>query len=412
MLKSRVWICSAIFGLMFPLSLAAQGPRRLTLALAFDLAERQNLDLAAARAQRAVALSGVRIARELPNPSIFIGATRDTPHDSLFFDQPLEVGGQRQRRIDIAQKITGLTDVDIVAAERRVRRAVRDAYFGLAYARGVTRQQADALKLAQRLQSIAQARFQAGDIAQLEVTQADLEVARAQASYQVAQQEENVALSDLNALLNEPASAPWDLGDEFSSLPPALLLSDLLLRAGDSNAEIARIGQEKRVQQSQTSLLRAERVPTLDLEFGADMNSHQQGLPGGWDAGGRGQISMTLPLFSRNQGEIAQSLAAETALDDNLAAARRAVDARVESAYYDLDARRTQVRLYHDNLIPSSQRLEEMAEESYRVGKANILTVLGAQHDVQQVEGGYLDSLLAMQSAFAQLEEAVGAPLD
>ena len=397
---------------MFPLSLAAQGPRRLTLALAFDLAERQNLDLAAARAQRAVALSGVRIARELPNPSIFIGATRDTPHDSLFFDQPLEVGGQRQRRIDIAQKITGLTDVDIVAAERRVRRAVRDAYFGLAYARGVTRQQADALKLAQRLQSIAQARFQAGDIAQLEVTQADLEVARAQASYQVAQQEENVALSDLNALLNEPASAPWDLGDEFSSLPPALLLSDLLLRAGDSNAEIARIGQEKRVQQSQTSLLRAERVPTLDLEFGADMNSHQQGLPGGWDAGGRGQISMTLPLFSRNQGEIAQSLAAETALDDNLAAARRAVDARVESAYYDLDARRTQVRLYHDNLIPSSQRLEEMAEESYRVGKANILTVLGAQHDVQQVEGGYLDSLLAMQSAFAQLEEAVGAPLD
>lgn len=411
-MRFRVWICGVLLGLAFPFLLAAQTPRRLTLALALDLAERQNLDLTAARAQRAVALSGVRIARELPNPSIFFGATRDTPHDSLFFDQPLEIGGQRQRRIDVAQKMTGVTDVDIAAAERGVRRAVREAYFGLAHARGVTRQQADALTLAQRLQGIAQARFQAGDIAQLEVTQADLEVARAQASYQVAQQEENVALSDLNALLNEPASTPWDLGDEFSSLPPPLTLGDLLLRAGNSNAEIARVSQEKRVQQSQTSLLRAERVPTLDLEFGTDLNSHQQGLPGGWDAGGRGQISMTLPLFSRNQGEIAQSLAAETALDDNLAAARRAVDARVESAYYDLEARRTQVRLFHDNLLPASRRLEEMAEESYRAGKANILTVLGAQHDVQQVESGYLDSLLAMQSAFALLEEAVGAPLD
>ncbi|MGA2510930.1 MAG: TolC family protein, partial [Candidatus Acidiferrales bacterium] len=59
-----------------------------------------------------------------------------------------------------------------------------------------------------------------------------------------------------------------------------------------------------------------------------------------------------------------------------------------------------------------SQRLEEMAEESHRAGKAGILTVLGAQHDVQQAQRDYLGSELAMQSAFAQLEEAVGAPLE
>jgi outer membrane protein TolC len=53
-----------------------------------------------------------------------------------------------------------------------------------------------------------------------------------------------------------------------------------------------------------------------------------------------------------------------------------------------------------------------MAEDSYRAGKANILTVLGAQHDVQQVQREYLASLLAVQSSFARLEEAVGTPLD
>jgi outer membrane protein TolC len=40
------------------------------------------------------------------------------------------------------------------------------------------------------------------------------------------------------------------------------------------------------------------------------------------------------------------------------------------------------------------------------------LTVLSAQSDVHQVQRQYLDSLLAVQSAFAELEEAVGAPLD
>jgi len=121
---------------------------------------------------------------------------------------------------------------------------------------------------------------------------------------------------------------------------------------------------------------------------------------------------MELPLFKRNQGEIAQSEASALALDGELEAARRAANARVESAYFDLEARRTQVELYRDTLIPTSDRLEEMAEESYRAGKANILTVLSAQRDAQQVQSEYLDSLLAAQAAFGQLEETVGAPLD
>ena len=128
--------------------------------------------------------------------------------------------------------------------------------------------------------------------------------------------------------------------------------------------------------------------------------------------GPRGQLSIELPIFSHNQGEISQSIANARALDAALAAARRAVDAKVESAYFELEARETQTQLYRQTILPSSRQLEEMTEESYRAGKANIMTVLGAQRDVRQVERDYLDSLLAVQSAISQLEEAVGAPLD
>ena len=388
---------------------AAAPAQRLTLAAALDIAEKQNLDLIAARAQRAVAEAGVRAAAQRPNPTANFGVLRDTPHESLFFDQPVEIGSKRGDRIRLAKEERQLTEADISSLDRQIRHNVRDAFFALAYARGATAQTIEALKLAQRLSDIAQARFQAGDIPELEVTQARLEVARADADLQVARQEEKVALSDLNALLNEPAGTDWDLGDPFAALPPVLALQDLLSRAGASNSEIARTAQESKVQRAQTALLKAERIPNLGLEFGVDFNSPG---PDGFRQGPRGQISMELPIFNRNQGEIAQSLAGQQALTYELSAAQRTTAAKVESSYLDLEARRVEVQLYHDKILPSSKQLEEMSEESYRAGKANILTVLGAQRDVQQAERDYLTSLLDVQSAFAQLEEAVGAPLE
>jgi cobalt-zinc-cadmium efflux system outer membrane protein len=162
-----------------PLTVAAQqAPQRLTLAAALDRAERQNLDLAAARARRAVALAGVRMAGQRPNPTASFGALRDTPHESLIFDQPLEIGPRRGRRIEVARQESALTEVGIAAVERQVRHSVRDAYFALARARGATALQAEVLRLAERLQEIARARLEAGDVPQLEVTQAELAVAR------------------------------------------------------------------------------------------------------------------------------------------------------------------------------------------------------------------------------------------
>ena len=46
------------------------------------------------------------------------------------------------------------------------------------------------------------------------------------------------------------------------------------------------------------------------------------------------------------------------------------------------------------------------------MSKANILVVLDAQRNVQDVERNYLQSLLALESAFASLEQTVGATLD
>jgi outer membrane protein, heavy metal efflux system len=388
---------------------ASQQPQTLTLAEALNRAEKQNLDLQAARAQRAVALAGVRIAGQLPNPTVFFSVVRDTPHESLFFDQPIDISGKRGKRIKVAKQESALKEASITALERQVRREVRIAYFSRDFARRVTAQKLEAAKLAARLKEIAQARFESGDIAQLEVTQAELELSRANADAQVAKREEDIALSRLNVLLNASASSSWDLASALDGFPRPLSLEALVGRATDSNAEITRLLQETKVEESRTGLLKAERVPNLGIELGVDFNSPG---PGGFHEGGRGQVSMELPIFTRNQGEIAQSTATLRALEQETAAKRRAVAGQVESAYYQLNAREAEVTLYKQTLVPATKQLEELAEESYKSGKANILTVLGAQRDVRQVESEYLSSLLAMQTSFAELEETTGAPLD
>jgi outer membrane protein TolC len=167
------------------------------------------------------------------------------------------------------------------------------------------------------------------------------------------------------------------------------------------------LGGEKKVEESRRSLLKAERIPNLDLEAGVDFNA-----PKDFRYGPRGQISIGLPLFTRNQGEIAQSLANERVLEAETAATERSVSARVEAGFYDLEAQRTQVQLYRDRLLPVAHQLESMAEESYRAGKTGILTAIQAQQAVQSVESSYLQSLEQLQGFYAGLEETVGGAVD
>lgn len=385
----------------------AETPRPLTLASALELAERQNLDLAAARRRRSIALAGIQIARQRPNPTASFSALRDSPHESLFFTQPFELGSKRQRRIDLAQQEGVLTDADIAALGRQVRRSTREAYFTALLAHEETLRLSRLRQLAQRLEEIARQRFEAGDVAQLEVIQAVLGASRAQADWQVAQQRERVAMAQFNALLNEPPATAWQLSGQLSDLPAVLSLSDLQERARLANPELQRLAQEQKIEQSRRALLKAERIPNLDLELGTDFNA-----PPDFRAGPRSQVSMELPLFKRNQGEIAQSLASQSVLEGELAATARAVNGRVEAGYFTLQAQQTQVELYRDKLLPVAHQLEGLAEESYRAGKVGILAVVEAQRNIQDTESSYLDSLFALQSQFAALEEMVGVPLD
>src|SRR5439155_20178657 len=91
---------------------AQSSPSALDLKTALEVAESSNLELQAGRQQRAIRLAGLRIARQFPNPIISFAAARDTPHESVLWDQALELGGKRGKRIAVGREEQKATEID------------------------------------------------------------------------------------------------------------------------------------------------------------------------------------------------------------------------------------------------------------------------------------------------------------
>ena len=386
--------------------LAQQSPAKWTLQDVLAYADQHNLDLSAARAKKAAAIAGITIAGERPNPTAIVSRSRDLPHESVLLDQPFEFGLKRSKRIEVARGEQQLNELDIDALARAVRHKTRDAFYNVLLARAHSQQAAEALKLTQRLAQISSDRFAVGDVPQLEVLQAQLEVSRAEVDYKVLLQQEKTARSQLATLLNIPEASVGELEGAITDLPFLPDAADLMQKARASNADIQHALQQRTIENSRLSLLKWQRVPNLDLQGGVDLNAQPD-----FKVGYRAQVGVTLPIFSRNQGEIAQSNANLHVLDLSLAASRRTVDGTVEAAYLDAAAKRSQAELYRDNLVPATIKLENMTEESYRAGKSNVLVVIDAQRRTNDLRRAYLDALFSFQSAFSNLEEIVGVSL-
>ena len=391
------WFWSGAFAQSTPLDLRG----------ALDAAQTANLELRAARQNRALAIAGITTARQLPNPTVSFTAARDTPHEGVSFDLPVELGNKRGKRIALAKEEQKATEIDIAVLGRQIRRRTREAFYQSLSAAKQTEQAKTALDLTTRIRDMAQQRFEAGDVAQLEVLQAEVELAKVAADYETTAQAQRAAEVGLAALLNRNLEEHLLLQDELENVPKVAPLNSVVDQALLTNSELLKTSQDLNIEERQLELAKSQRIPNLGLSAGADFNS-----PPDFRYGGKGGLSATLPILYRDQGEIALSKARLELLRLTVASQRIAVSAEVTAAYYDYLAKMHQVQQYGSRVVPDTLRLEQMAEDSYRSGKSSLLTLLDTQRRLNEVRKIYLDALFSAQTAFATLEEAVGAPLD
>ena len=378
----------------------------LTYQQALDLALARNLGLIAAQRQLAIRQAGVRIAGQRPNPDLTFEAGRDAPHEIFTFGLPLELGAKRGRRLDVAREELSLADIDVRTEQRTVRRNLRVAFHGLLAADDRVRLAESVVDIARRVRQAAQARFEEGAAPRLDVLQADLGVTRAEADLELARSARTVTQADVNAVLDQPPGQAVLVTGDLAQGPATPSFEVAIRLASESNIDLLTLERQLAIERRRTSLLRAERTPTPVFSVGAVLDA-----PGEFEAGLRGGISVTLPLFTRNQGEIAQALATLDQLGARREAVRRSVESAVFGGLARMDAERRQVDLFRTTLVPTATSLEDLAEESYRLGRSSVLAVLDAQRTLRDVRREYLQALQNFQTAVADIEEILGAPI-
>jgi cobalt-zinc-cadmium efflux system outer membrane protein len=407
-LTSRACVVTIAFAAWAPVA-AAQPPaisQPLTYQQALDLATSRNLGLDAARRARAIREASIRTAGQRPNPSASLEVTRDSPHEVFIFDLPVELGGRRARRIDLAKEELTLADVDVQAEMRALRRELRQAFYSLVAADERVRLAESLLDIARRVHDAAQARFEAGAVPRLEALQAELGVTRAETDLDLARSVRAAEQARLNAVLNLPPAQPLAVSGTLADAVAMISYEQALTLASASNVDLIALDRQIAVEQKRVELLRAERTPTPVFSVSGLFDN-----PPDFTVGQSVGVSLELPLFSRNQGQIAESIATTAQLRGRREATRRTVENAVYGTVARIDAERRQVEAYEQRLVPTATNLQTLAEESYRAGRTSVLGLLDAQRSLRDLRREALQVALDLQLTLAELEELLGTTI-
>jgi len=377
----------------------------LTLEAAFARALAANPTIAAARLRRAIALAGIDVAAERPNPEAHAEFEKETPKQDFGLAIPIELGGKRARRIDVAKATLATGEAELAQTLIEVRTLVRKAYFARALADARYAVHDELRQFAVRARDAAQARFDVGSAPRLELLQAQLALAQAENETASAAAAAQSARIVLNALLGLPLDSNTALSTSLDATP-GLAAAVALTRAQASNAELALLDRQIAEERAKLALASAMRTPDVTPDFTFTRDSEPEFMYG-W----RVAAAATIPIFTSHRAAVRVEEATLAQLNAQRAAVLARVTGEVASASLLAEAQRTSYVRYRDEILPQAQEVERMAEDSYRLGQTGIAALLQVLQQTREVRLQSLQTAQDLQDALSELERAIGAPI-
>ena len=318
--------------------------------------------------------------------------------------QPLELGGKRGARVELAERGQDVAALNLEARRNQLRGEVIAVFYSALRAQERERLAQQSVELAQRGVVAAEGRVRAGKAAPLEANRAQVQLAEVRLEQDRASRERADANQALAALMGL-ASADFSgvRSDSAKPLPGLPSPDELLSRLGDS-AEM-RLAQS-RIEEGEASLrlAKTQRIPDLDVSLGS-----QEAI----EDGNRDRIavigfSLPLPLFDRNQGNIlAESRRADQARD-----LRNATELRLrqetQQALQQWSTAQGEVNAFRLTILPSAQTAVESATRGFEMGKFGFLEVLDAQRTLITARDQYLRALAQVSDAWGRIERVYG----
>jgi cobalt-zinc-cadmium efflux system outer membrane protein len=202
------------------------------------------------------------------------------------------------------------------------------------------------------------------------------------------------------ALGYDAVPANYDVVGDLSYESVKAKLEDLQTRALQERPDFR--AAELGVTAAQSQILLAEANGKRDVNGSVDY-THTAGINSASFF-----VNFDLPIFNRNQGEIARTRYALTQTQELQASASDTVLSDVSDAYEALRSNEEVVQLYASGYLKEAQDSRDISEYAYKRGAASLLDFLDAERSYRATQLAYRQALSSYMTALEQLKEAVG----
>jgi cobalt-zinc-cadmium efflux system outer membrane protein len=415
--------------------------RTLSLRASFDKAADNNKEVIAARYNLPISKAALRTAGAIPNPrfSLLYGfgpayTTIIAGNPQQFgFQQDIQTAGKRTKQVNLARSNYSVAELNVEALLFNVHNRVRRAYAEQAAAEAYELLIESQRKVALNLLDIAQKRYDSGKAPFSEALQAKLgviqfdtqrnqaELRLQQATVSLAQligeTPKNVEVIDVddNGIFKLSAEKTDLVPSPYKSMPP---LNDVLPEAFQDRPDLHVAIQQAYSDRKALTLARAQRIPDVLIDVGYQFTTFKPHQPYGLTAvtvhnqpGVYLNVTAELPIYYHHQGETTQ--AKGTWLQDysQIEQLKTQVAADIVSAYESSAVARANIIKFQKELLPAAALVAKQALIRYQLGKSDLATAILAKQQYQQTLSAYFDAVVAYQNAWADLENAIGVPL-
>jgi cobalt-zinc-cadmium efflux system outer membrane protein len=356
-------------------------------------ARASNAQLAAARIEIDRASARVRQAGLRPNPSVdflqlngFLGSPGERA-TTVGISLPLELWGQRARRIDLARAELEASEAEFADRERLLASEARADFVETLSALRDLETTEKLYSLDVETARVVEARVSEGDAAPLELNLLRAESDRLRARRTLIEGRLEAAALRLKQVAGMSPDAPLQVRELLDApllpAPPATLDAaiDIALRTRP-DLRLARINRQ--VAEAGYRLAKAQAAPqvTATVQYSNVLGTFDTTPVGALSDRdkfiGFG-FSITLPLFNRNQGETAAAEQAITQARRKLEFAESAVRAQVAAAYRRCEAAEASIRIYERGVIARSELNVQTMRAAYQTGAFRVSELLVEQ---------------------------------
>jgi outer membrane protein, heavy metal efflux system len=314
---------------------------------------------------------------------------------------------KRGLRFEAAQQGTGIGIAQQSDSERTLLFNLRNAFVGVLQAKAVLRLAQDNLDSYDKILKVSRDRFQAGDIARIDLDRLELQRLQYESDRQTALVNLRTTKINLLALLDDrrPVDS-FDLEGPYDFREDLLSLDDYRKDALDARPDLR--AAMLTVKQAETNYRLAEADGSTDPTIGVWFTHNGSfNNPDALNTLGA-SVSIPLRIFDRNQGEKLRTKIDIRRNEKLRAGVETQVYSDVDSAYATLSSDIDLLKPYKRQYLEEAVRVRDTVLFSYQHGGAALLDFLNAQSEYRAVELNYVNLVGSYLTAAAQLNLAVG----